>query len=345
MIQFNSDYLEGAHPLIIEKLAATNLEQTPGYGEDEYCRRAAALIKRECRREDIDVHFLVGGTQTNLTVIASALRPHQGVFAADTGHINVHETGAIEATGHKVITLPETDGKLQAEAVAAYMKEYWQDESFEHVVQPKMVYLSLPTELGSLYSRPELQEIAAVCRQYQLYLYIDGARLGYGLAAPDCDFDLPFLSGCADAFYIGGTKVGALFGEALIIANPALKGDFRYLMKQKGGLLAKGRLLGIQFETLFTDGLYYRLGEHAMQMAARLKQGLAAAGLAFYTPPVTNQLFVRLPDQVYEKLKAEFGFETWRHEGAETVVRFCTSWATPVENIDVLLARLQELQR
>lgn len=345
MILFNSDYLEGAAPEILERLGKTNLEQTPGYEEDEYCRQAADAIRSACDCEDGDVHFLMGGTQTNMTVIAAALRPWQGVIAADTGHINVHETGAIESTGHKVIVLPGQEGKITAGQIDEYMELYWEDHSFEHVVQPGMVYLSQPTELGTLYSRQEMIDISRVCKRRDLYLYVDGARMGYGLAADSCDFELPFLAEYTDVFYIGGTKVGALFGEAVVITNETLKKDFRYMMKQKGGLMAKGRLLGVQFLTLFTDDLYFRLGAHGIAMADKLRKGLVELGVPFYMKPVTNQLFIRLPDEVCEQLQEDFGFDIWERDEKEheTAIRLCTSWATPEENIEQLLDRLEEL--
>ena len=269
MIRFNCDYSEGAHERILKKLAETNLEQTPGYGEDHYCAEAAGIIRSLCGREDAAVHFLVGGTQANLTVIASALRSHQGAVGAVTAHINVHETGSIEATGHKVLALPSEDGKITAEQVEELYQAHIRDESFEHTVQPKMVYISNPTERGTIYTRAEMENLYGVCRKYGLYLCVDGARLAYGLAAEGNDLDLKSLAASCDVFYIGGTKVGALFGEAVVILNDELKADFRYHIKQRGGMLAKGRLLGIQFGELLRDGLYFELGAHADRLAAR----------------------------------------------------------------------------
>ena len=254
MIRFNCDYCEGAHERILRKLAETNLEQTPGYGEDHYCAEAAGIIRSLCGQEDAAVHFLVGGTQANMTVIASALRSHQGVAGAVTAHINVHETGSIEATGHKVLALPSEDGKITAEQVEELYQAHIRDESFEHTVQPKMVYISNPTELGTIYTRSELENLYEVCRKYGLYLFVDGARLAYGLAAEGNDLDLKSLAAACDVFYIGGTKAGALFGEAVVILNDELKADFRYHIKQRGGMLAKGRLLGIQFGELLRTG-------------------------------------------------------------------------------------------
>ena len=254
MLYFNCDYTEGAHPHILEKMQETNLEQTIGYGEDEYCEQARALIRRECGRYDVDVHFLVGGTQANFTVIRASLRSHQGVIAPVTGHINGHETGAVEATGHKVLAQAcGPEGKLTADQVEQAVTAHWTDEAREHLVQPKMVYISHPTENGALYTLAELEALSHTCREHGLYLFLDGARLGYGLTARGSDVSMADLARLCDAFYIGGTKCGALFGEAVVIANPQLKPDFRYSIKQNGGMLAKGRLLGIQFLTLFED--------------------------------------------------------------------------------------------
>lgn len=281
MILFQCDYNEGAHPKVMEKLMETNLEQTVGYGEDEHCARAAALIRKACEDDSLAVHFLVGGTQANMTVIAAALRPHQGVIAALTGHINGHETGAVEATGHKVLALPQKDGKISASQVKDLCEAHLNDASFEHTVQPKMVYISNPTEYGTLYTRKELEALHEVCRRYGLYLFLDGARLGYGLAAADNELDLPMIAACCDVFYIGGTKVGALFGEAVVMSNDELKKDFRYLIKQKGGMLAKGRLLGVQFEALFEDGLYMEISRHADRLADKLREAFTQAGFPF----------------------------------------------------------------
>ena len=291
MILFQCDYNEGAHPKVMEKLMETNLEQTVGYGEDEHCARAAALIRKACEDDSLAVHFLVGGTQANMTVIAAALRPHQGVIAALTGHINGHETGAVEATGHKVLALPQKDGKISASQVKDLCEAHLNDASFEHTVQPKMVYISNPTEYGTLYTRKELEALHEVCRRYGLYLFLDGARLGYGLAAADNELDLPMIAACCDVFYIGGTKVGALFGEAVVMSNDELKKDFRYLIKQKGGMLAKGRLLGVQFEALFEDGLYMEISRHADRLADKLREAFTQAGFPFLVENQTNQIF------------------------------------------------------
>ena len=251
MIYFHNDYSEGCHQKVLEKLIATNLEQTPGYGEDFYCEQAAKKIKALCGNDNLAVHFLVGGTQTNLTVIAAALRPHQAALGPESAHINVHETGAVEATGHKVLSVPSADGKITAQQVKTVVQTHRASGSFEHEAQPKLVYISNPTEYGTIYTLSELEELAATCKEYGLYLFMDGARLGYGLAAKENDVTLKDFARLCDVFYIGGTKVGALFGEAVVISNPALNEDFRYLMKQRGGMLAKGWLLGLQFEALF----------------------------------------------------------------------------------------------
>ena len=343
MILFNCDYTEGAAPQILERLAATNLEQTPGYGEDDYCRRAAALILDQVQNPAAQVHFLVGGTQTNLTVIAAALRPHQCVLSARTGHVNVHETGAIEACGHKVVTLPTDEGKITAGAIREAVEGHYGDVTHEHITQPKLVYLSCPTELGTLYSKAELEAISRVCREKGLYLFLDGARLGYGLASPACDLTLRDLGRLCDAFYIGGTKQGALFGEAVVLLHPALQEDFRYLMKQKGAMLAKGRLLGLQFLVLFEDGLYWRLADHADRLALRLRDRLAAKGVPFLLDSPTNQQFPILPDKVLEALSHRYAWSFWEKVGEDrSAVRFCTSWATREEDVEALLRDLEE---
>ena len=344
MIYFNNDYSEGCHPKILEALARTNLEQTFGYGEDEYCARAAEKIRTLCGRADAAVHFLVGGTQTNLTVIAAALRPHQGVLCADSGHINIHETGAVEATGHKVLGLPSKDGKITARQVREAVLSHRADASFEHTVQPKMVYISNPTELGTLYTKAELTALRDTCRELGLYLFLDGARLGYGLIAKDNDLTLKDIGDCCDVFYIGGTKVGALFGEAVVITNPALKEDFRYLIKQRGGMLAKGRLLGIQFDTLMTDNLYFDISAHAIALVVKLENTFKELGVPFLVPVQSNQLFPILPDGVLARLAEAYVFsEQCRVDESHRAVRFCTSWATKEENVQALCRDLKAL--
>lgn len=333
-IRFDSDYTEGAHPAILEMLVASNMEQTDPYGEDNYSLKAAALIKEKCNAPTADVHFLVGGTQTNLTLISAALRPHQGVIAAVSGHINVHETGAIEATGHKVLAVAGIDGKLTARLVEQTVDAHFNDSTHEHMVQPGMVYLSNPTELGTIYSLAELTAIHNVCRQKNLFLYLDGARLGYGLTAEGNDLDLPALTRLCDAFYIGGTKVGAMIGEALVIVNPSLKEDFRYLIKQRGAMAAKGRILGIQFLALFENDLYFTISAHANHLAAMIRDACMEAGYPFLTRTVTNQQFPILPDLVLEELGKKYEFSFWQKvDDSHSAVRFCTSWATKEENV------------
>lgn len=341
MIRFNCDYSEGAHEKIMERLLQTNREQTPGYGEDCYCDAARNLIRMACNKEDADVHFLVGGTQANLTVIAAALRPHQGVIGATSAHINVHETGSIEACGHKVLALPSEDGKITAEQVEACYLAHVQDESFEHTVQPKMVYISNPTELGTIYSKTELAELSDVCRKHQLYLFMDGARLGYGLAARDNTLSLEDIAELCDVFYIGGTKVGALFGEAVVITNPELKTDFRYLIKQRGGMLAKGRLLGLQFQVLFENNLYMEVAEYADRLADRLREAFVNAGYSFLVENQTNQIFPIMPDEKLAELKEKYSFSyQQRIDESHSAVRFCTSWATKEEDVEQLIRDL-----
>ena len=344
MIYFNNDYSEGCHPKILEALNRTNLEQTPGYGEDAYCAAAAGKIRKLCGREDLAVHFLVGGTQTNLTVIDAALRPHQGALCADTGHIHVHETGAVEATGHKVLTVPSEDGKIAAQQVAQVVKAHREDSSREHTVQPKLVYISNPTELGTLYTLAELEELSTVCRENGLYLFLDGARLGYGLTASGNDVTMADLARLCDVFYIGGTKVGALFGEAVVIGNPALAEDFRYLIKQHGAMLAKGRLLGIQFDVLMQDNLYFDIAAQAVVKADQIRQVLDRAGVSYLVPGTTNQIFPILSDEVLAELSRDFVFtEQQRVDVSHRAVRFCTSWATRQDQVDALCRRLEQL--
>lgn len=344
MIRFESDYTEGAHIQILEQLVKTNFEQTPGYGKDIYCDKAREYIRQWCGNDNVDVHFLVGGTQANTTVISSILRPHQGVIAAQTGHINAHETGAIEATGHKVIIAESGDGKINASQVKVIYDTHWADPDHEHIVQPGMVYISHPTENGTIYSKKELQEIHAVCNECQLPLFLDGARLGYGLAAPGNDLSLSDIAQLCDVFYIGGTKVGALFGEAVVILNNNLKKDFRYNIKQRGGMLAKGRLLGIQFETLFKDGLYFEIAAHAVKMAMLIRDAFAAKGYLFQYDSPTNQQFPILPRGAMEKLSVKYSFSHWaRIDSDHTAVRFCTSWATSEDNVKMLLEDIEAL--
>jgi len=339
---FMNDYNECAHESILEAIARANREQDLAYGMDAACERARSRILAELGgAEESGVHFLVGGTQTNLTIVAASIKPYQGAIAPVTGHINVHESGAIEATGHKVLSIPSSDGKLSAAAVKRYVDAHYADETAEHMVQPGMVYISQPTEVGTIYSRDELVALRGVCKAYGMPLYVDGARLGCALAAEGNDVTLPDLARYTSAFSIGGTKMGALFGEALVVNDPALNKDFRYLIKQRGGMLAKGRLLGIQFETLFTDGLYYKIGRHAVHEAQRLADGILARGYELFADSPTNQIFPILPKALLKTISQSFGYAFWQDYDADNdVVRFCTSWATPPEQVDALLGMI-----
>lgn len=344
MIYFNCDYTEGAHPRILEKLMETNFDQTIGYGMDEHCQKAKEYIKAACKSENADVHFLVGGTQTNVTVIDAALRAYQGAVCAETGHINVHETGALEACGHKCITIPSSDGKIYEPDVRELLSTHFANGGDEHMVQPKMVYISNPTEYGTIYSKAELKGLYELCKEYGAYLFMDGARLGYGLMCKANDLTLADIAEYTDVFYIGGTKVGALFGEAVVITNNELKPDFRYNIKQHGGMLAKGRLLGIQFETLFEDGLYFDIAEHAMNMAEKIRTKLVELGAEFTVASPTNQIFVSLPNTVIEELSKKYVLEPWgKVDDTHTAMRICTSWATKEENVDALLESLERV--
>ena len=344
MIRFESDYLEGALPEVMAALESSNFEQTPGYGEDRFCAEAAAMIREKCAAPEAAVHFLVGGTQANFTVIAAALRPHQAVIAADAGHISVHETGSVEATGHKVIALPTPDGKLRAGQIAGCVAEHWADSTHEHQPQPAMVYISQPTEGELIYSLAELEEISAVCRENSLLLFVDGARLGVSLVCPGADVGLPDLARLADVFYIGGTKLGALFGEAVVITHEALKRDFRYIMKQRGGMLAKGRLLGVQFGALMADGLYERTARREVELAWKLRRAFEAKGWPLLCDSPTNQQFPIVPDEALEKLAEKYSFSEWgRVDAGHRAVRFCTSWATGESDVDELIADIEKL--
>lgn len=341
MLHFDSDYMEGAHPLILKKLTDSNMDQTPGYGTDRYCESAKEKIRSACNCPGADIHFLVGGTQTNATVIKALLRSYEGVVAADSGHISSHEAGAIETGGHKVLTLPQNQGKISAVQLEKYLDTFYQDQSHAHMVQPGMVYISHPTEYGTLYTKSELEELREVCQKHRIPLYLDGARLGYGLMADDTDVTLEVIAGCCDAFYIGGTKVGALFGEAVVITKPDLIEHFFTTIKQQGGLLAKGRLLGIQFDVLFTDGLYFEISRHAIEMANKLKKGLLEKGYPLYLDSPTNQQFIVLDNRKLETLSGIVSVTLWEtYDEAHTVVRLATSWATKEADIDLLLQSL-----
>ena len=342
MIRFDCDYNQSAHPRILARLQETAGERHPGYGTDARTEQARAYIRAAIGAPEADIHFLMGGTQANTVLINSVLRPHQGVISADTGHIATHETGAVEATGHKVLILPGTEGKLTADQIQQAYNAHQNDPTHEHDVQPGMVYISHPTESGTVYALAELEAISKVCRACDLPLMLDGARLGYGLAAHGTDVTLPDIARLCDMFYIGGTKVGALFGEAVVIQNPRYQRDFRYLIKRHGGLLAKGFLLGVQFECLFEDGLYFELGRHGVGEAMYLRQGLLDAGLPLQYDTGTNQQFPRVPDALAERLEKEFAFARWeKPNGHETVIRLCTSWATRREEVDALIAALR----
>ena len=319
-------------------MVETNLEQTAGYGNDPYCVSAKKKILEACQCPDGEVHFLVGGTQTNATVIAALLHMYDGVLAAETGHVNVHEAGAIEYTGHKVLTLPQKDGKISAESVENYLKWFYADENHEHMVQPGMVYLTHPTEYGTLYTAEELKAIHGICQKYAIPLYVDGARLGYALAARETDVTLPVLAQNCDIFYIGGTKVGAFCGEAVVIPKKGLIPKFFTTIKQHGALLAKGRLIGIQFDTLFTDGLYQEISAHAIRMAEKLKKAIMEKGYTMYLDSPTNQQFVLLDNKKKKELLEQVDFDFFENYDSEhTVMRFVTSWATREEDVDRLI--------
>lgn len=342
--RFNSDYTEGCHQLVLEKLVQTNMEQTDGYGLDPYCDEARALIKKHFACPNADVHFLVGGTQTNLTVICAALRPHQAVYGTAPSHINTHEAGAIEHIGHRVLPLPSEDGKLTAEQIKAEWIKYDTDPNREHWAQPKMVYISQPTEIGSMYSKQELQDLYAVCQECGLYLFIDGARLGYVLGAPDNDMTAADLAANCDVFYIGGTKCGLLFGEAVVITNDALKPDFRTIAKQNGAIMAKGRLLGVQFGAIMKDDLYTKICGKATMQALQIRDALLAKGFSFVTPSPTNQQFVIMTPAQYNKLSEEFALSLSEYlPDGNYSVRICTSWATKDEEVAKLIAMINEL--
>lgn len=338
MLHFDSDYMRGAHPEVMRRLVETNLEQTPGYGADCYTQNARKLILEACGLEDGDVFLLVGGTQTNSTVIDGLLGRHEGVLAAESAHINVHESGAIEATGHKVITLPSHDGKLAAATVDCYVDAFYKDDTYEHMVAPGMVYISHPTEYGTLYSLRELEDLAKVCRKHSIPLYMDGARLGYGLAADPDGVTLKDIARLCDVFYIGGTKVGAMFGEAVVVPHKGRLKHFFPLIKQHGALLAKGRLLGLQFEALFTDGLYQKIARNAIDTAMMLKEGFKAKGYDSVIDSPTNQQFFNLPNEEIDRLMKIATFEYWGPRGEEySTVRFVTDWATTADDIKQLL--------
>ncbi|PSM52262.1 low specificity L-threonine aldolase [Campylobacter blaseri] len=344
MTYFQCDYASGAHPKIIKNLVATNEVNTLGYGNDRYCKSAAQKIKKACDTPNANVHFLVGGTQTNSTVIYSILRPHQGVISADSGHIAVHETGAIEAKGHKVLTLPSVDGKITAKQISDCFDMHKNDPVRFHTVQPGMVYISFPTETGTLYTKKELEELSQICKDLNLPLFVDGARLGYGLMSKECDITLQDLAKLCDIFYIGGTKCGALFGEAVVITNDTLKKDFKYIMKQCGALLAKGRMLGVQFDTLFTDNLYFEICKSAVDYAVRIKKAFEEKGVNALANSQTNQQFFALSDEYLEILSKKYLFEVYgKTKDNLNYIRVCTSWASKKEDVDELIKDIKSL--
>lgn len=341
MLNFESDYLEGAHEKILQRMLETNEEKLTGYGHDKYSASAVDKIRQACLCPEAEIYFISGGTLTNALVIASMLKKYEGVLAAETAHIATHETGAIEYSGHKVLTLPQKQGKITADQIRDYLTTFWADANHEFMVFPGMVYLSHPTEYGTLYTKDELKNISEVCRQYQIPLFLDGARLGYGLASPETDVTLPMIAEYCDVFYIGGTKVGAFLGEAIVFTKNNRPEYFLAHMKQQGALLAKGRLLGLQFDTLFTDQLYFEISQHAIAMAMRLKKGLQEKHYRFYLDSPTNQQFIVVQNEQLEILKKSVAFGFWEQfDESHSVIRFVTSWATKESEIDELLALL-----
>lgn len=341
MLYFENDYSEGAHPKILQRLMDTNMEHLSGYGSDRYTTLAKDKIRKLCNCPEAEIYFLVGGTQTNQTVIDSVLRSFEGVIAAETGHVSVHEAGAIEFTGHKVLTLPQHDGKLCARELEAYMETFLGDDSHEHMVFPGMVYISHPTEYGTLYTKDELKEFSQVCRHFKLPLYIDGARLITGLACPENELSLPDIADLCDVFYIGGTKAGTLCGEAVVFTKNNTPAHFLTQIKQHGALLAKGRLCGVQFDALFTDELYKETGRNAIETAALLREGLRKKGYTFYNSSPTNQLFLVMENSRLEELKNHVVYSFWeKADDTHTVIRFATSWATAREDVEKLLSLL-----
>lgn len=342
-LSFSSDYMEGAHPEILRRLLETNMEKTNGYGLDPYSESAKEKIRAACNCPDAEVYFLVGGTQTNATVIDALLRSYQGVLAPESGHINTHEAGAIEFGGHKVLTLRQKNGKITAEQIREALDAYNNDANHDHMVMPGMVYISQPTEYGTIYSLDELRNISKVCRENRIPLYVDGARLAYALACPENDVTLRDLAELCDVFYIGGTKCGALFGEAVVIPRPGTIPHFFTIIKQHGALLAKGRLLGLQFDTLFTDGLYEKIGQIAIDSAARIRSALRDNGYQIYTETPTNQIFVLIDDDLMQRLSEKVNFGFWeKYDENHTVIRFATSWATAEEDVNQLIMLLSE---
>lgn len=337
MIFFRNDYSLGAHPRVLQALTDTNMTHTVGYGLDEFCDEARTVIRELCQAPQAEVHFMMAGTQTNLTALSAFLRPHHAIIAADTAHICVHETGSIEATGHKIYHIPNVNGKILPEQVEEAVLLH----TDEHMVKPKLVYISNTTEIGTVYSKGEIAALREVCNKYGLYLFCDGARMGCALTCEEAGLTLADMAALTDAFYIGGTKNGAMMGEALVISNPSLQEDFRFIIKQRGGMLAKGRLLGVQFLELLKDGLYFELADHANKMAHKVQAGMTAKGYSFSGNSPTNQIFPILKNEQVETLSEKVSFEIWgRHDDTHTVIRFVTSWGTTDEEVEELLAIL-----
>ena len=339
MYSFQNDYSEGAHPNILRALETINYHQNNSYGLDEHCDNARDKIQESLENYGVDIHFITGGTLTNLTFLSHALRPYEAVISADTGHINTHETGAIEASGHKVLSIPCTDGKLTADLIRPVLKQH----ENEHWVEPRLVYISLPTELGTVYTKEELEKLYQFCKRHNLYLYIDGARLAMALAVEETQLTLKDLPDLCDAFYIGGTKNGAMFGEALILVNDDLKDHFRFNMKQRGAILAKGWMIGVQFEELFQDNLYLELGKRSVALAQRLKQGIIDCKIPFLCDSPTNQLFPIFPNEFAKKINENY-VTTFQCKPDEnhTCLRFCTSWATNEQAVEDFIKDLKQ---
>ncbi|MBR7012269.1 MAG: aminotransferase class I/II-fold pyridoxal phosphate-dependent enzyme [Muribaculaceae bacterium] len=340
MISFESDYNNGCHEAILKRLIETNNERATGYGLDDYCTAAKEKIRLICDKPEADVFFLVGGTQTNATVIDAMLHSYQGVLSVETGHINVHESGAIEFGGHKVLVLPSHDGKMDANELNQWLQAFYDDIAYEHMVFPGIVYITFATEMGTIYTLDELRAISDVCKQYDLPLFVDGARLGYGLMAEGCDVSIQQLADLCDVFYLGGTKCGALCGEAVVFPHHNAPAHFFTIVKQHGALLAKGRLLGIQFDVLMQDNLYFKIAHHAVEQAMRLRDAFIAKGYEMYSNSPTNQQFVLLDRETIERLEKDFVFEQWFPVGEKMNCRFVTSWATLPEDVDALIAAL-----
>lgn len=341
MLYFGNDYLKGMHEKVLQAIINTNDEALTGYGSDKYTESAKNKIREVCKKENADVYFLVGGTQTNAIVINSMLKQYEGVIAVNTGHISTHEAGAIEFTGHKVLEIEQDKGKMKVEKLKEYLETYHNDENNEHMVFPAMVYISHPTEYGTLYTKQELQEISNICKNYDIPLFLDGARLGYGIMSNETDVDLPYIAEVCDVFYIGGTKVGAMFGEAVIFPKGNAPKRFISIIKQQGGLLAKGRFLGIQFDTLFTNNLYFEISKNAIEMAELLKNGLEQKNYRFYLKSPTNQQFIIIENEKMKKLGEKVNFSFWeKFDENHSVIRFATSWATTKEDVEKLMELL-----